>query len=105
MPFGISDLHFNQIISVLDQNQYVISAMLFGSRAKGNFKPGSDVDIALIGAELTLKDVFNLQNQLDDYDQPYIFDLILYDSITEPALISHIHRVGIEIYHRTYDNN
>ena len=105
MPFGICDLHFNQLISILDQNLNVMNAILFGSRAKGNFKPGSDIDIALIGAELTLKNVFSIQNQLDDYDQPYIFDLILYNSITEPALISHIHRVGIEVYHRTSDNN
>jgi len=42
---------------------------------------------------------------MDVYDQPCFFDMILNNSITEPALISHIQSVGIEIYHRTCDNN
>jgi len=100
MPFGISESLFDQIVSLFEQNPHVIKAILFGSRAKGNYKPGSDVDIAISGKDLTLQDILSLQNHLDDLDQPYIFDIILFDSITEPALINHIERAGIEIYHR-----
>ena len=101
MPYGLNDTNFGQILSVLAMNQQVESAILFGSRAKGTFKPGSDVDIALKGPALKLKDILALQNLLDDFDQPYIFDLILYHTITEPSLISHIERTGIEIFRRT----
>ena len=101
MPYGLNDTNFGQILSVLAMNQQVESAILFGSRAKGTYKPGSDVDIALKGPELKLKDILALQNLLDDFDQPYIFDLILYHTITEPALISHIEKTGIEIFRRT----
>jgi uncharacterized protein len=100
MPYGLSDILFGQILSTLASNQKVESAILFGSRAKGTFKPGSDVDIVLKGPELTVKDIFFFQNQLDDIDQPYSFDFILFHTITEPALINHIKRTGIAIYRR-----
>jgi uncharacterized protein len=98
MPYGINDTSYSQLLSLFEQNKKVESAILFGSRVKGNFRPGSDVDIVLKGEGLTLKDIIEIQNKLDDFDQPYIFDLILYHYITEPALISHIHRVGVEIF-------
>jgi uncharacterized protein len=100
MPFGLSDIYFSQILSTFTMNQHVERAILFGSRAKGTYRPGSDVDIALEGPDLNLKDILLLQNQLDDFDQPYLFDLILFHTITEPALISHIEKTGIEIFRR-----
>jgi uncharacterized protein len=101
MPYGISKHLFDQIISTIAGNQHVESAILFGSRAKGNFKPGSDVDIVLKGEELKLKDVLDLQNQLDDQNQPYLFDIIIFQDITEPALVDHIERCGVYIYRKS----
>ncbi|MBK7175223.1 MAG: nucleotidyltransferase domain-containing protein, partial [Bacteroidales bacterium] len=66
-------------------------------------KPGSDIDIALKGQDLKLKDILSMQNEgLDDLDQPYFFDLVILNSITEDGLKQHIERVGVEIYSKAY---
>jgi predicted nucleotidyltransferase len=98
MPFGISDEVFSEIIQIFKEHEHIEKAILFGSRAKGTYKPGSDIDIALNGQELNLKDVLSMQNRLDDLDQPYFFDLVILNSITEDGLKQHIERVGVEIY-------
>jgi len=72
--------------------------LLYGSRAKGNYQLGSDVDLALLGDELTLLDILDIRMALDDLYLPYKFDLTLYHNIHEPALKKHINRVGIELY-------
>jgi uncharacterized protein len=98
MPFGLSDKIFSLITSTLSENENIESAILFGSRAKGNFKPGSDIDIALKGPKLSIEDILQLQSVFDGFDQPYTFDIVVYQNITSPELISHIDRLGIEFY-------
>jgi type I restriction enzyme S subunit len=71
---------------------------LFGSRAKGNYKPGSDIDIALWGDELNAKDILSLHVSWNELELPYKLDLLNYTAIKEPALKEHIDRVGIELY-------
>ena len=72
-------------------------AVLFGSRAKGTYSNGSDIDIALKGGNMLLNDMLDLSIKLDELLLPYKFDLIIYDRITESALIDHINRVGISL--------
>ena len=75
------------------------SALIFGSRAKGNFNNGSDVDIALKGTELDLHTISHISYWLnEETTMPYNFDLLNYDSIQEQALKEHIDGLGIEIY-------
>lgn len=97
-PFGINDELFVEIIQIFKEHEHIEKAILFGSRAKGTHKPGSDIDIALNGENLNLKDILSMQNRLDDLDQPYFFDLVIMSSITEDGLKQHIERVGVEIY-------
>lgn len=99
-PFGINDELFVEIIQIFKEHEHIEKAILFGSRAKGTHKPGSDIDIALNGENLNLKDILSMQNRLDDLDQPYFFDLVIMSSITEDGLKQHIERVGVEIYSR-----
>lgn len=83
---------------MLAETPRIERAVLFGSRAKGTFKPGSDIDIALLGNDISFADLLSADNALDDLDFPYFFDLILYRHISEPALREHIDRVGVTIY-------
>jgi predicted nucleotidyltransferase len=73
-------------------------AVLYGSRAKGNFKPGSDIDMVLKGLELNLKLLNKISIDLDDLLLPYTFDLSLYHQINNPDLIDHIKRVKKVFY-------
>ncbi|MBK7175224.1 MAG: nucleotidyltransferase domain-containing protein [Bacteroidales bacterium] len=76
IPFGINEELFVEIIQIFKEHEHIEKAFLFGSRAKGTNKPGSDIDIALKGQDLKLKDILSMQNRLDDLDQPYFFDLV-----------------------------
>lgn len=80
----------------ISQFPEITGVILFGSRAKGNFKPGSDVDLAIKGVDITHTTVSRLSFMLnEEIPLPYFFDIVHYEKITEPELIHHIDRVGI----------
>ena len=95
---GLKDELIKELKEIFSSNPNIESVILYGSRAKGNFKNGSDIDLAIKGKELILKDIYSLQNKIDDLNLPYTFDIQIYDNIKEPALKDHINRVGIVIY-------
>ncbi|NDP22610.1 MAG: hypothetical protein GZ091_16235 [Paludibacter sp.] len=100
MKFGLEQNTIDNIISVLEQYPKVDKAFVFGSRAKGNYKEGSDIDIAIKGNELNFNDVRSLVGKLDELNLIYDIDLLDYAKIKEPALKEHIDSVGIELYSR-----
>lgn len=100
--FGLLDTDLESIIRILENQSKVESAFIFGSRAKGNFKIGSDVDIALKGEKLDFDTVSQISYLLnEETNMPYTFDVLNYHTIHEPRLITHIDRVGIEVFHRS----
>lgn len=94
MPYGLSDHHLKAITEILAHKPGLEQAILFGSRAKNTHRPGSDVDIALKGPELTFNDILTLSIALDELWLPIRFDLVLYDRIKEPALLKQIDQNG-----------
>jgi len=72
--------------------------ILYGSRAKGTHRPGSDIDISLKGNQLDLKILNKVSNDLDDLLLPYYFDLSILSQIENRELLEHIERVGKVIY-------
>jgi type I restriction enzyme, S subunit len=100
MSFGLLDTEIEKIKQVFETNTKVDKAFVFGSRAKGNYKEGSDIDIAIKGNELNFNDVRSLVGKLDELNLIYDIDLLDYAKIKEPALKEHIDRVGIEFYSR-----
>ncbi|MDR7128588.1 putative nucleotidyltransferase [Algoriphagus sp. 4150] len=99
--FGLLDTDLEAILSVLGDHPKVESASIFGSRAKGNFRNGSDIDIALKGEKLDFDTVSQISYWLnEETNMPYKFDVVNYHSIKEPELLMHIDRVGIEVYSR-----
>ncbi len=98
IQYGLNQSDITNIISVLIQNEKITKITLFGSRAKGNFRAGSDIDLALIGLDLKLNDIIDATIEIDKLNLPYKFDLVIYDRINESALIEHIDRVGIVLF-------
>jgi uncharacterized protein len=98
--YGLLKNDIDLLVSIISENDKVDKIILFGSRAKGNFATGSDIDLALKGHLLKLNDILNIKIKTDTLSLPYKIDLILYDSINEPDLINHINRVGISLYER-----
>lgn len=94
MKLGLSEKHFQLIVETLKQTD-IDRAVVFGSRAKGNWRENSDIDIAVFGEGVN---VGSLVAQLDELPMPYKFDIVDYNSINSCALREHIDRVDIEIY-------
>ncbi len=79
------------------QNNKIKEVILFGSRAKGSVKSGSDIDLSLVGNDIHFKDLCEISSKLDGIDLPYKIDLVNYDKISNKKLKEHIDRVGIKI--------
>ena len=101
MNHGLSAQTVERIVTVLAHYPEIEKAVLYGSRAKGNYRNGSDIDLALFGNGLNFSLLTRLDNELDDLLLPYKFDLSFFASLTHPELIDHIRRVGVVLYERT----
>lgn len=97
---GLNERTVAQIQGVLARFPEVEHAVLFGSRAKGVPKPGSDIDLALSGAGLDWRVLGRIEDALDDLLLPYTFSLLHHHERTDPEVAGHIARVGLPFYHR-----
>lgn len=98
--FGLKEKDLEKIISILSKEPEVEEAIIFGSRAKGNYNNGSDVDIALKGEKLNFKITTRISYLLnEETNMPYKFDVLNYHTISNKDLAGHIERVGINFYH------
>lgn len=95
--YGIPQSNLQQIITIIQNNPKIKEAILFGSRAKGNFESGSDIDIALKGIDLSLEDILSAKTEIEELFLPWKTDLVIYNRIKEKELIEHIDRVGISL--------
>lgn len=98
--FGLKDDDIHKIQAIFTESHRVEKAILYGSRAKGNFREGSDIDLVLFGKQLTLTELLSIENKLDDLYLPYHIDLSIFHQIKNNDLISHIDRCGIVFYER-----
>jgi predicted nucleotidyltransferase len=96
--FGLNPLTIEKIIKVFAAVPEIKQTIIYGSRAKGNYRNGSDIDIVIAGENMTLSELFKIENQLDDLLLPYRIDLSLLHMIDDPNLLDHINRVGIIFY-------
>lgn len=99
MSFGLTDHEQELIQSVLRRHEEVAQAKIFGSRAKGEFQPNSDIDLALWG-NISTAVLAAIAGELDELPLPYTFDVQAYDAIHYQPLREHIHRVGKMFYSR-----
>jgi len=93
--FGLDDSTRYKIKQVFDQHGDIDEVIVYGSRAKGNYRPGSDIDISLKGVNLTLNELNQIVLELDEIDLPYQFDVSIYQQIDSVELVEHIDRVGV----------
>lgn len=102
-PFGLSPGTLQKIRNTLAQHPRVERAVVYGSRAKGTYKPGSDIDLTLFpapGASIDHRELGSIEEEIDDLLLPYMVDLSVFDHIDNAALREHIERVGRVLYVR-----
>ncbi len=98
MEYGLEQEDIKRIHEAFATNPGVEKVILFGSRAMGHFKSGSDIDLAVVGNELTFNDILELHAQLENLGLLYKFDLQLFSAIKDADVLAHIERVGKVIY-------
>ena len=95
--FGLQTDEVERIRFVLAKHPAVEQALVYGSRAKGTHRPGSDVDLVLVGP-VSHQELNQIETELDDLLLPYPLDLSVYSRIESQALLDHIRRVGLVLY-------
>lgn len=98
---GLNCATLAKIITVLAKCPALEKAVLYGSRAKGNYRAGSDIDLSLFGETLNYAHLGWIESQLDELMLPYSFDLSLFSQIDNPDLTEHIQRAGLVFYEKS----
>lgn len=100
LRFGLKETTIEQLCFVFAHYPEVQQAILYGSRAKGTYKNGSDIDITLVGNDeaLTLEVLYRIMEEIDELLLPYMVDLSLFHKITDTDVRNHIERVGQLLY-------
>jgi predicted nucleotidyltransferase len=96
--FGLADSVISQIHSVFARYPQVGEVRLYGSRAKGTHRTGSDIDLAIMGSGVSDLELLHIASDIDELPLPYKVDLSLFRQIENPALIEHIQRIGKVFY-------
>ena len=99
MQYGLSDQTLKKIRDVLVRYPQVEAAVLYGSRARGGYQNGSDIDLTLRGGDTITHTILSrIANDLGDQLLPYIIDLSIFKNIRNPEMVEQIKRVGIAFY-------
>ena len=101
LRFGLKESTINRINAVFSQYPDIEKVVLYGSRAKGNYREGSDIDLTLMGNALSHAQLNRIETQIDDLLLPYTIDLSIFESIDNANLIDHIRQVGVVFYERS----
>ena len=100
MHFGLSSRDLETISKIFSKYSEVKSVVLFGSRALGNYKNSSDIDLVILDENISSSTFSKIKNDLEESTLPYFVDLIMYSNITEPNLINQIQKTGIKFWER-----
>jgi uncharacterized protein len=84
---GLSQTTLDKLNSVFKQHSAIRSVLIYGSRAKSNYRPGSDIDLTIKGDMLEFAELMQIENQIDDLLLPYTVDLSQYAQLSEHSRI------------------
>ena len=98
MKFGLTEKTINKINSIFEKIPEIDEVIIYGSRAKGNFREGSDIDITLKGNAISSNYLSKINQEIDELNTPYLFDISIFEKLESQELIEHINRVGQTFY-------
>lgn len=100
LPCGLPSAAVEKICAVFASHPEVQKVVLYGSRAKGNYKTGSDIDLTMYGDSINHTLLLKILTELDDLLLPWMIDLSIFRQIDNVSLLEHIERVGVVFYQR-----
>ena len=98
MKFGLSDTVIKELQDVFRRHANIEKVLIFGSRSKGNYRAGSDIDLAVIGKDIDYDLLLSILCEIDDLDLLYTVDLLDYQKKKGTPIGDHIDRVGQVFY-------
>ena len=103
MNYGLKQRDIDYLITALKQFTEIEKAIIFGSRAKGNYKPASDLDIVVKGEKIADNTILKLLDLLEEeLPLPYFIDVLHYEKINNKELKEHIDRMGKVFYSKAH---
>lgn len=98
MKFGLNDSVIEEFCSVFKRYKNIKTILIFGSRAKGNYREGSDIDLAAVGEGVTVAQLLTILTDIDDLELLYTVDLLDYQKVQGTPIGDHINRIGQVFY-------
>lgn len=98
--YGLSEDTVKDICSVFRKHHNVVKVIIFGSRAKGNYREGSDIDLAVVGVGLSFSLLMDLNVQIENLGLLYKVDIVDYAKLVGTPIREHIDRVGKLFYQK-----
>jgi predicted nucleotidyltransferase len=101
LQYGLTEQDLVALKKIFLETPQIEKVVLFGSRAMGNYKPGSDVDLAISGRDIDFGVVSRLHARLEEQSpMPYFFDVVDLKHLEHPGLAEHIQKQGVVIFER-----
>ncbi|RYG40927.1 MAG: nucleotidyltransferase domain-containing protein [Chitinophagaceae bacterium] len=96
--FGLTQRSIKELHTIFSKYPDITRVNIFGSRAKGNYKTGSDIDLAIINEGLSPKTISRVLGECNESSLPVKVDLVDFNALTNPEFIDHINRIGVPFY-------
>ena len=98
MKFGLSDTVIQELQNVFRKHTNIKKVLIFGSRSKGTYRTGSDIDLAVVGKGIDYSQLLTILCEIDNLELLYNIDLLNYESKIGTPIGDHIDRVGQIFY-------
>jgi len=98
MSFGLPDSLFANLVKAFSLHKSIAEVKIFGSRAIGNYRKGSDIDLCLFGNDLKYEEIKRIKMELEELITPYFIDVCHYERLDSNSLKDHTDRIGVELY-------
>ena len=95
---GVKENLLNRIIDIVSKYEYVEKVLIFGSRARGDYKSSSDIDIAICGSMIDKKEFNIIEDEIRGINTVIDFDIVYFEDLSKVSLKNNIIRDGVEIY-------
>ncbi len=102
--FGLYNESYKKIITIFQNHQNIEKVIIYGSRAKGNYKEGSDIDLTLVG-EISYEQIIRLKQEFEESTIPYLIDISNFSDLQSESLLDHINRIGKIFYQKNAETN
>ena len=96
--YGLSDRVIKELQDVFRRHANIKKVLIFGSRSKGNYRSGSDIDLAIADSKIDYRQLLDIQCEIDNLELLYSVDLLDYESKKGTPIGDHIDRVGQVFY-------